>query len=84
MPSIYVYYDFGSQTIGICPKRGKLYAKAPGPSFHFPGEPTAMRYYALRRSESGILQPASRTGYGICQAFEPIPGVFGRMSVSFP
>ena len=36
------------------------------------------------RSESGILQPASRTGHGICQTFEPIPEVFGRMSVSFP
>ena len=31
-----------------------------------------------------ILQPASRTGHGICQTFEPIPEVFGRMSVSFP
>lgn len=28
--------------------------------------------------------PASRTGHGICQTFEPIPEVFGRMSVSFP
>ena len=27
---------------------------------------------------------ASRTGHGICQTFEPIPEVFGRMSVSFP
>lgn len=25
-----------------------------------------------------------RTGHGICQTFEPIPEVFGRMSVSFP
>lgn len=49
MPSIYVYYDFGSQTIGICPKRGKLYAKIPGKN-------------RCSRSESGILQPASRTG----------------------
>lgn len=53
MPSIYVYYDFGSQTIGICPKRGKLYAKIPGKN-------------RCSRSESGILQPASRTGHGIC------------------
>lgn len=68
---IYVYYDFGSQTIGICPKRGKLYAKIPGKN-------------RCSRSESGILQPASRTGHGICQTFEPIPEVFGRMSVSFP
>lgn len=60
MPSIYVYYDFGSQTIGICPKRGKLYAKIPGKN-------------RCSRSESGILQPASRTGHGICQTFEPIP-----------
>ena len=36
------------------------------------------------QQESGILQPASRTGHGICQTFEPIPEVFGRMSVSFP
>lgn len=55
----------------ICPKRGKLYAKIPGKN-------------RCSRSESGILQPASRTGHGICQTFEPIPEVFGRMSVSFP
>lgn len=65
------FYDFVSQVIGICPKRGKLYAKIPGKN-------------RCSRSESGILQPASRTGHGICQTFEPIPGVFGRMSVSFP
>ena len=29
-------------------------------------------------------EQVSRTGHGICQTFEPIPEVFGRMSVSFP
>ena len=48
------FYDFVSQVIGICPKRGKLYAKAPGPSFHLPGEPTEMRFYDLRRKQNTI------------------------------
>ena len=59
MPSIYVYYDFGSQTIGICPKRGKLYAKIPGKNRCSRSEsghlPDVRTYSRSLRTDVGLL-----------------------------